>query len=151
MRALTTGVGRDGEGEAVDDDAGELLALHVDSLPEAGCAEEDGVGSVAELLEQDMARGRAMQEQRVRGAAGEAFVQSRICAVAGEEAEGAALGYFKHAADAFGGARGEVGIARKRQVGRKIEQRLLLIIEVAGNDELAGESKAEALANVIKA
>src|ERR1700761_8002218 len=31
---LHDGVGGDGEGEFVDDDAGELLALHVDSLPE---------------------------------------------------------------------------------------------------------------------
>ena len=44
------GVVGDGEGETVDDDAGELLALHVHSLPEGGGAEEDGVGGVAELL-----------------------------------------------------------------------------------------------------
>jgi len=44
------GVGGDGEGELVDDDAAELFALHVDALPETGCAEEDGVGGVAELL-----------------------------------------------------------------------------------------------------
>ena len=54
------GVGGDGEGEAVDDDAGELLALDVDALPEGGGAEEDGVGGVSELLEQDVARGRAV-------------------------------------------------------------------------------------------
>src|ERR1700722_5416678 len=42
-------VGGDAKGEAVDDDAGELLALHVDSLPEGGGAEEHGVGGVAEL------------------------------------------------------------------------------------------------------
>ena len=62
MRALTTGSVGDGEGEAVDDDAGELLALDVDALPEGGGAEEDGVGGVAELLEQDVAGGRAVEE-----------------------------------------------------------------------------------------
>ena len=51
------GVGGDGEREFVDDDAGELVAGDVDSLPEAGGAEEDGVGGFAELLQQDVAWG----------------------------------------------------------------------------------------------
>ncbi len=59
------GIGGDGEGETVDDDAGELFALHVYSLPEGGGAEEDGVGGVAEVLEQDVAGGGAMEEQGV--------------------------------------------------------------------------------------
>ena len=54
-----------GEGELVDDNAGELLALYVHSLPEGRGAEEDGVGGIAELLQEDVARGRAVQEQRV--------------------------------------------------------------------------------------
>ena len=56
------GVVGDGEGKAVDDDAGELLALHVDALPEAGGAEEDCVGRVAELLQEDVARGGAVEK-----------------------------------------------------------------------------------------
>ena len=62
---LDDGVGGDGEGEAVDDDAGELLALYVDALPKAGRAKEDGVGGVAELLQQDVAWGGAVEQQGV--------------------------------------------------------------------------------------
>jgi len=50
---LDDGVGGNGEGQLVDDDATELLALHVHALPEAGGAEENGAGRVAELLQQD--------------------------------------------------------------------------------------------------
>src|SRR5271154_687860 len=53
---LDDGVGGHGEGQAVDDDGRELLALHVDALPEAGGAEEHGVRRVTELLQQDVAR-----------------------------------------------------------------------------------------------
>src|ERR1700761_6851143 len=62
---LHDGVGRDGEREFVDDDAGELLALHVYALPEGARAEEDGVGGFAELLQKEMTWGGALQEQRV--------------------------------------------------------------------------------------
>jgi len=49
------GVGGDGEGEAVDDDAGELLALDVYALPEGAGAEENGIGGVSKLLQKHMA------------------------------------------------------------------------------------------------
>ncbi len=77
MRAFDDGIGRDGEGQAVDDDAAELLALHVDSLPEAGGAEEDGVGRVAELLQQDVARRGAVQQQRIGQFGEQALVDGR--------------------------------------------------------------------------
>ena len=35
------------------------------ALPEAGGAEEDGVGRVAELLEEGVARGGAVEEERI--------------------------------------------------------------------------------------
>ena len=47
---LDDGVGGDSEGQAVNDDATESFALHVNALPEAGGAEENGVGSGAEFL-----------------------------------------------------------------------------------------------------
>ena len=135
---LDDGVGGDGEGEAVDDDAGELLALDVDSLPEGGGAEEDGVGGVAELLQQDVARGGAVEEERVGELGEEALVDVAHLRVAGEEAEGAALGDLEDAADALGGFVGEVGLARVGHVGREIEEGLLFVVEVRGDDELAG-------------
>ena len=52
----------DGEGQTVDDDATERFALHVNALPEAGGAEEDGVRSGAKLLQQGFARGGAVEK-----------------------------------------------------------------------------------------
>src|SRR5437588_449818 len=51
-------VAGDGEGETVDDDATQLLALYVDSLPEGGGAEEDGVGGGGERREKSVTRRR---------------------------------------------------------------------------------------------
>ena len=85
-----------------------------------------------------MARGGALQEQRVGELGEEAVVDLAHLRVAGEEAEGAAAGDLEHAADAFGGLREEVGLARVGHVGRQIEQRLLGVVEVRGDDELAG-------------
>ncbi len=130
-------IGRDGEGQAVDDDAAELLALHVDSLPEAGCAEEDGVGGLAELLEQHVARRGAVEQQRIGQLGQQALVDLAHLRVAGEEAEGAAFGDLEHAANAFGGLLGKVRLARIGHVGRQIEQRLPLVVEVRRDDQLA--------------
>jgi hypothetical protein len=88
------GVGGDGEGELVDDDAAELFALHVDALPETRCPEEDGVGGVAELLQEDVAGGGALHEQWVGELHEQAVVHLAHLGVAGEEAEGAAAGDF---------------------------------------------------------
>ena len=132
------GVGGDGEGEAVDDDAGELLALDVYSLPEGGGAEEDGVGGVAELLEEDVAGGGAVEEQGVGEFGEEAVVDLAHLFVAGEEAEGSAVGDLEDAADAFGGFELEVGLARVGHVGRQVEEGLLFVVEVRGDDEFAG-------------
>ena len=71
--------------------------------------------------------------------------------VAGEEAEGAAAGDFEDAADFFGGLREEVGVAGCGHVGREVEQRLLGVVEVAGDDELFGERDAEAFLEVVEA
>ena len=105
------GVGGDREGELVDDDAAELVALDVDSLPEGACAEEDGVGGVAELLEQDVAWCGALDEQRVGELREQAVVEIAHLGVRGEETEGSASGDFEDATDALGGLREEVGVA----------------------------------------
>ena len=102
-----------------------------------GGAEEDGVGGVAELLEQDVARGGAMEEQRVRQLGEQALVGVAHLRVAGEEAEGAALGDLKNTADALGCLFGEVGLARIGHVGREVEKRLFFVVEVRGDDELS--------------
>ena len=145
---LDDGVRGDGEGEAVDDDAGELLALNIDALPEGAGGEEDGVGGVAELLEQDVARGGALQEERVRKLLQHALVDGTHLGVGGEEAEGAAFSDLEHAADALRGLGEEVGLAGVGHGRWKIEQRLLLIVEVAGDDELSGAGEAKARGEV---
>ncbi len=147
---LHDGVGGDGEGELVDDDAGELLALDVDALPEGGGAEEDGVGGVAELLEEDVARGGALHHERVGELGQQAVVELAHLGVGGEEAEGAAASDFQDAADLFGGLREEVGVAGLRHVGREVEQGLAGVVEVGGDDELSGEGDAEAFLEVVE-
>ena len=121
---LDDGVCGDGEGEAVDDDAGELLALHVYALPEGAGGEEDGVGSGAELLQQNVPGGGALEEQGVGELLQHALVEGAHLGVAGEEAEGAALGDFKHAAHALGGVEEEVGLAGVRHAGGQVKQGL---------------------------
>jgi len=71
--------------------------------------------------------------------------------VAGEEAEGAAVGDLQHAAGAFGGLREVVGIARVGHSGRQIEQRLARIVEVRGDDQLARQGEAEPPGDVLEA
>src|SRR5262249_45227419 len=53
---------RHGEGQAVDDHAAELLALHVNALPEGRGGEEHGVRGDAELLKQRGLWGIPLQE-----------------------------------------------------------------------------------------
>ena len=114
-------------------------------------AEEDGVGRVAELFEQDVAGRRTLQQERIGQLAEQAVVQFTHTGVAGEKAEGAAAGDFQHAADLFRGLRDEVGVAGVGHGRRQVEQRLFCVVEVAGDDELFGERDAEALLQVREA
>ena len=50
-----------------------------------------------------------------------------------------------------GGGLGEFGVAGVGHLGRQIEQGLLAVAEVRGDDELARFSKAEAAAQVLEA
>jgi hypothetical protein len=129
----------------------QLLALHVDSLPEGGGAEEDGVGGVAKLLQEHVARGGAVEEESVREFGEETFVGVAHLGVAGEEAEGPALGDLEDAADAFGGFFGEIGLARVGHVWREIEEGLFFVVEVRRDNEFACGGEAEATADVVEA
>jgi hypothetical protein len=148
---LYDGVGGDGEGQAIDDDAAELLALYVYALPEAGRAEEDGAGGVAELFEQNVARGGSLEEQWVGEFGGKALVSGAHLRIAGEQAEGAAAGDLEDAAGALGRLDEEIGFAGVGHVGRQIEQRLLRVVEVRRDDEFAGEGEAETSGDVLEA
>ena len=46
---------------------------------------------------------------------------------------------------------GEVGVARVGHVGREIEEGLVGVVEVGGDDELAGGVEAEAFGDVVEA
>ena len=65
MRADTTGSPGRGEGQLVDDHAGELLPRHVHTLPEGGGREEHGVRRRPEGVEQLRLRRLALDEERV--------------------------------------------------------------------------------------
>ncbi len=134
---LDDGVGGNSEGQAVDDDAAERFALNVDALPEAGGAEEDGVGSGAEFFEEGLARSGAVKEQRKVEDGKKKVVEGAHLVVAGEKAKGAAASDAEDTLDGFGRGWDEFGIARVGHVGREIEQRLLAVLEVRGDDELA--------------
>ena len=84
-----------------------------------------------------MAGGGAVEEEGVGELGEEAVVDLAHLLVAGEEAEGAAFGDLQDAADAFGGAELEVGLAGIGHVGGQVEEGLLGVVEVAGDDELA--------------
>ena len=71
-----------------------------------------------------------MQEERVGEFCEEAVVDLAHLFVAGEEAEGPALGDFEDAADAFGGFELEVGLAGVRHVRWQIEEGLFFVVEV---------------------
>jgi hypothetical protein len=148
---LDDGVGGDGEGEAVDDDATESFALDVDTLPEAGGAEEDGIGRGAELLEESFARGCAVEKDGEIEDGKEKVVEGAHLGVRGEEAEGAAAGNAEDALDGDGGGGDEVRVARVGHGWREIEEGLLAIAEMGGDDELAAVGEAETAAEMLEA
>jgi len=148
---LDDGVAGDGEGDFIDDDAAQLVALDIDSLPEGRGGKQDGVGGGAELLdERGFGRG-ALQEHGVVELSEERVVNLLHLSVAGEEAEGAAAGDLQKLADADGGLGGEVGVARVGHVWRNVEDGLGLVVEVGGDDEFASAFEAEAGLDVVEA
>ena len=70
--------------------------------------------------------------------------------VAGEEDEGAASRDFEEADGFFGGLLEERWAARIGEVLGDVEERLLLIVEVAGHDERARELDSEALLDEVE-
>ena len=98
---------------------------------------------IAELLQQNCAWGCALQQQRVGQLRGEALVRGAHLGVAGEQAEGAAVGDLQHAASAFRGLEEVFRIARVGHSRRQIEQRLSRKVEVRGDNQLARQGKAE--------
>ena len=149
--SLDDGIGGNGEGQAIDDDATEGFALNVDSLPEAGGAEEDGVGGSAKFFEESFTRSGSVEEKREIEDREKALVEGAHLAIAGEEAEGAAAGDTQDALNGSGGSDDEFRIARIGHGGWEIEESLLAIAEVGRDDELAGFVEAESAADVLEA
>src|SRR6185437_15906077 len=85
------------EGELDDDDIAQRFALHIDALPEAGSAKENGVFGGAETIEKNLAR-RILALNMVRQSA---FTENRLKSirgvgehfVAGEKDERPAVGH----------------------------------------------------------
>ena len=127
---LDDGVGGNGEGEAVDDDATEGFALDVDALPKTGGAEENGVGGGTEFLKESLARGSAVEKEREVEDGEEALVEGAHLDVAGEKAEGAAAGDAQDALNGDGGRGYEVRVARVGHGRREIKESLPVVTEV---------------------
>src|SRR5262249_36691547 len=136
--------------QAVDDHAAKLLALNINTLPEAGRSEEYSVRRLAKLLQQHMPWCSSVQQQRIGQLRQHALVDRSHLAVAREQAEGAALRDLEHPADAFGRAVGEVRLARIRHRGRQVKQGLTLVLEVRGHNQFACGNETETLADVIE-
>jgi len=148
---LHDGVGGNSEGETINDDATEGFALNIDSLPEAGGTEEDGVGGGAEFFKESLARGGAVEQEREIEDGEKALVEGAHLGVAGEKAEGAAAGDAEDTLDGRGCGGNEVRVARVRHGGREIKESLPVVTEVGGDDELAGVGEAETTADVVEA
>ena len=94
MRASTTGSLGHREWQLVDDDATQLLALHVHSLPERRRREQHAVRRGAELFEQRASRRRALHQRRVLDLQRHAIVHQPHLLIAGEQHERAAAAQF---------------------------------------------------------
>src|SRR5882757_4166561 len=78
------------EREPVDDDATELLALHVHSLPERRCSKKHGMGRDAKLLQQrGLRRVALLQHGKIQNAQ-QAVINFVHLRIAGKEYEGTA-------------------------------------------------------------
>ncbi len=141
---------RHGERQPVNDDATELFALHVHTLPERRGGEQHGVRGKAKLIEQRAARRRALQQHGKFELAQQAVVQVAHLRVAGEEAEGAPARDLQQFADACRRARAAVGRAWIGQVGRNVEHGLLREVEVRGHHQLARVLHAQPGADVLE-
>ncbi len=98
-----------------------------------------------------MAGRGALHEERVGELGEEAIVELAHLGVRGKEAEGATAGDLEDAADFLRSLGEEVRVARRRHTGRKVEEGLLGVVEVAGDDELFGKGDAEAALEVVEA
>jgi len=128
------GLIRHSEGELDDDDIAELIALHVDPLPEAAGAEEDRVLTRSKPLEQHPPRGAlALDEQRVA----ELFDLSLQAVggfdehlVAREQHERPAIGLLQVVQNLLTRRRKKAAaVARLGEIGFDIERRLLFVIK----------------------
>src|SRR5581483_8982104 len=140
-----------GKGKPVNDDAAELLALHVNSLPERRRSEEDRVGSEAEFLEQRALGSIALQQHGIFQFPEQALVDVVHLAIAGEEDKSAPAGNLQQTTDAVCGLGSELRGAGIRQVRRNIKHGLSGVVEVRRQYALPCVLEAEASTYVFEA
>src|ERR1035437_2650128 len=133
------------KGQFIYDNAAQLFTRDIHALPEGGSREKHAIGSGAELLQQRVARARALHQGGVIDFEGHLLVHQAHLLIAGEEDESAPAAVFQDLDHFLGGHLGEGGILRFRQLLGHIEQRLLLVIEVAGHYQGARVLQTEAL------
>ena len=142
------GIARGGERQLVDHHAAQRVAGDVHPLPEAGGGQEHRVGRGAELPQQHAARRRALRQQRVGQRRIESGAHVAEVGVAGEEDERAAAGDPQQRRDLPRHRGGEAGVVRRRHPARKIEDRLLAVVELRRQPQLGGVGDAQPPAHV---
>src|ERR1017187_7796363 len=133
------------KGQFIYDNAAQLFPRDIHALPEGRSGEEHAIRRGAELLQQRIAGARALHQRGVIDFQGHLLVHQAHLLIAGEEHEGAPPAVFQDLDHFLRRHLGKGGILRFRQVLRNVQQRLLLVIEVAGHHQRAGVLHAEAL------
>ena len=101
-------VAGNGERQAVDDHATELLALHVYPLPKGRRTEQNRMWCEAELLEQNAFGRVTLQEHRKFELPQQTLIYVIHLGVTGEQDECSSAGDLQQPPDAIGSARGKL-------------------------------------------
>ncbi len=123
-------IARNCERQPVDDHATELLTLHVYTLPEGRCREQDSIRRKAKLLEQSALRGITLTQHWKLDFSQKPLINVIHLRVAGKKYKGPATGDFEQPANAVSGFGPELGSAGIRQVRGDVEQRLALVVKM---------------------
>src|SRR4029077_1326908 len=113
------------EGQAIHNDARELIPRHVDALPEARGGKQHCARCVLESLEQRRSRRCALQKQRKRHPTAHALEQIIHLRIAGEQTKGAPLADFQQFHDFIGRRLRKSRMAHVRNGTGHIKKRLL--------------------------
>jgi hypothetical protein len=133
------------EGELVDDEERERLALDIDALPERLRGHEDGIDLLAEVLEQALAGCLALDQDRERDPRDRPLGELVEGAIGSREHEGAPARGPAQGDDLVGDPRVVAGRARLRERSGDVDKRLLAVVVRRGERDLARVFQPEAV------